>query len=333
MRAYACAVLIALLSFGGLSFSLPRPIEGSGPTCDRELYDLAELLDRSFLRVYIDVASILGSSVTTTPPPGHPTNPGSTTPASTSNATSTTPPPPVIVAAVVHSVPSSTDLLDPHASSKRSTDSVTAANLNLRSLYEQLAKANGVIKSDTEFNLFVSLMSKVGDEYYKSCYGTNSQRSSLSDATLLLAEFRSLRSSASLDSLHRLRAIFGKLLCLRDRGRSRGKRQSSTDLDDLFDGLSDKDLLPVFGFKELNNNSSPAASLAFAVDTTGSMLDEIDSVRELIRNFVASERSEPFVYVLAPFNDHGYSGVCDMEIGKGIYAVQHSQLWGILVLN
>ena len=145
----------------------------------------------------------------------------------------------------------------------------------------------------------------------------------MGEAASLLAEFRSLLRSAS----PKLRVIFGKLLCLRDQ-RSREKRQDDPGLDDFFDKLSDKDLGDILGFAELNSGARPTASLAFAVDTTGSMHEEIDDVRELIKAFVASEKSEPFLYVLARFNDRGDSGVCDIELGKklivrvyGIYGV------------
>ena len=44
--------------------------------------------------------------------------------------------------------------------------------------------------------------------------------------------------------------------------------------------------------------------LAFAVDTTGSMGEEIEAAKEIIRNLSRSEEDSPVCYVLQPFNDY-----------------------------
>lgn len=110
--------------------------------------------------------------------------------------------------------------------------------------------------------------------------------------------------------------MFAKLLCIRDQNSRVGKRSTSR-LEEFFDHLSNKDFGDVFGFTEINAGPIPTGSLTFAVDTTGSMGDEIRNVQRIIRTFVRSEKQEPFYYVLAEFNDYGRdSGQCDLERGK-----------------
>lgn len=68
----------------------------------------------------------------------------------------------------------------------------------------------------------------------------------------------------------------------------------------FFDCLDEgRNLLPVFeGFEGLE-------CLAFVIDTTGSMKDEIDVTVQVIKDFIASE--ELGCYILVPFNDDGHS--------------------------
>ena len=68
----------------------------------------------------------------------------------------------------------------------------------------------------------------------------------------------------------------------------------------FFDCLdAGRNLRPVFeGFEGLE-------CLAFVVDTTGSMKDEIDVTIQVIKDMIASE--ENGCYILVPFNDDGHS--------------------------
>ena len=61
------------------------------------------------------------------------------------------------------------------------------------------------------------------------------------------------------------------------------------------------DLPPIFGIAYIKVGFP---CLAFTVDTTGSMRQEIDAVKEVVRNFLASEEDGPGCYVLQPFNDY-----------------------------
>jgi len=50
--------------------------------------------------------------------------------------------------------------------------------------------------------------------------------------------------------------------------------------------------------------------LAFVIDNTGSMRNEIDAVKRIIRSFIKNEGREPRMYVLATFNDPKQSKHC-----------------------
>ena len=69
---------------------------------------------------------------------------------------------------------------------------------------------------------------------------------------------------------------------------------------------SDYDLPAIFGLDVIEGKPC----LAFTVDTTGSMGEEIDAVKAVVRNFLASEEDGPGCYVLQPFNDYA-NGIFD----------------------
>ena len=75
-----------------------------------------------------------------------------------------------------------------------------------------------------------------------------------------------------------------------------------------------RNLMPVFeGFTGLE-------CLAFVVDTTGSMKDEIDATLQVIKDFVASE--ELGCYLLVPFNDDGNAKTSE-------YRYSHAGTWDL----
>ena len=59
------------------------------------------------------------------------------------------------------------------------------------------------------------------------------------------------------------------------------------------------------------NNS---VTLAFVIDTTGSMSDEIRQVKELVTRIVNTKRSSVVHYILSPFNDYSAD-----FISKGLF--------------
>ena len=45
-------------------------------------------------------------------------------------------------------------------------------------------------------------------------------------------------------------------------------------------------------------------SLAFVIDTTGSMFDEIKQLKELVKRIVDEKRNGDVDFILSPFNDY-----------------------------
>ena len=307
----AAALTVSCLSWS--SWALSVPATTSATTCSSQLRELATQLDDAFSRVFDDVTEIATSifSPTATPPTGGTsTLPVASNPTSSSGPTPRTLPTPGFVAYRLFS-------LAPIRRLDRRSPTATSQHRSLRSLYQNLTRARGEAPSDAIYDHFVSAMSDVSREHFKACYGPSSERVRPTHVQSLIRQFNGLRNTTR---VHELRAVFAKLLCVRDHNSRIGKR-STRGLEDFFRGLSSRDFGDIFGFTE-TNRPVPTGSLAFAVDTTGSMGDEIHNVTQIIRSFVRSEKQEPFYYVLAEFNDYdGWrpaSRRCDLERGKCI---------------
>ena len=103
---------------------------------------------------------------------------------------------------------------------------------------------------------------------------------------------------------------YGKLLCLQElllgKDATKSRRDLRTEpgpLKDFFDSLNGNQLETIFGYDPIHPDLKP--TLAFAVDDTGSMHDEIESVKKLIYSFIKTERSDSHAYILTTFNDPG----------------------------
>ena len=315
----AAALTVSCLSWS--SWALSVPATTSATTCSSQLRELATQLDDAFNRVFDDVTAIATSifSPTATPPTGGTsTLPVASNPTSSSGPTPRTLPTPrpgVFFSAVAFRSGVTFTPVDRSRRLDRRSATAPSQNRTLRSLYQNLTRARGEAPSDAVYDHFVSAMSDVSREHFKACYGPSSERVRPTHVQSLIRQFNGLRNTTR---VHELRAVFAKLLCVRDHNSRIGKR-STRGLEDFFRGLSSRDFGDIFGFTE-TNRPVPTGSLAFAVDTTGSMWNEIHSVRQIIRSFVRSEKQEPFYYVLAEFNDYGPpSRQCDLERGKCIY--------------
>ena len=73
-------------------------------------------------------------------------------------------------------------------------------------------------------------------------------------------------------------------------------------LDMWFKNLSQA-VFPLLFFDGIDETE--IRSLAFVVDDTESMKDEISVVKELIKAIVKAEKYLPFYYILSTFNDSG----------------------------
>jgi len=144
------------------------------------------------------------------------------------------------------------------------------------------------------------------------------ERVTLEDVTELAMTFHQLLNNSNVTEA---REVYGKLVCLQSLSvqpeiGSRKKRQDDNEsenqkeLENFFENLGGEILATIFGLRyiiiELEGMLHiTRPTLAFVVDDTGSMSEEIESVQHLIRSFVSTERSNPISYILTTFNDPG----------------------------
>ena len=200
-------------------------------------------------------------------------------------------------------------------------DSNTSDSLGI--VYTVLAESFGFRVSESGFNEFTNAVDTISIAQDEACGSASTI--SANDAPRLIQEFQDDLEREEQD-LTLLRSLYGQLLCI-DSGNinspARKRRQSSCPqrpdctcpdggLDagifscscEFFACLEgDEDVLrPILGFSNLESQC-----LAFVIDTTGSMSEEIEAARNIILNFVRSEEQIGVrgCYVLVPFNDIG----------------------------
>ena len=175
----------------------------------------------------------------------------------------------------------------------------TGSPLNIRFLYETLSKALNITISKLQYNEFSSAIVEISEEYLKACKAPTRISTTIYTLYDQLVEVR--ESSAS-NKANLLRSILAKTLC----PRTRNKRQSvdNPNSTDFFRLITDFEARNIFGFNFNAWSKLRFPTLAFVVDTTGSMANAIAGVKEAIKSIIALEQQNPFFYVLAPFNDH-----------------------------
>ena len=193
----------------------------------------------------------------------------------------------------------------------------------LKVAYRAIAKEFKVEATDEGYGNFAEAVSVVSEAKEVACEGGGSV--SAADVTRLAREYRTLKENVQ-KNIAQLRNIFGKMLCIseRDNERRRRKRQESEcpTRDDckcptsgvfgvncvceFFTCLDpDDDLRPILGLYDIDLGDLGFPCLALVVDTTGSMGEEIDAAKVVIRNFLSSEEDGPGCYILQRFNDYG----------------------------
>ena len=186
-------------------------------------------------------------------------------------------------------------------------------------VYTSLVNKFDKVDSDTGYTQFVEAVTEITEARQEACIGPLDEQASTANVSKLAHQFAALSPSEGRE----LRSIFGRMLCLRDDYSAKRKKRASDDscncprggFDDVVEPCQfftcldkdveerfDKKIEAVFGFI-----AEDLQCLAFVVDTTGSMREEIDAVKDLIEAFVSSEGDEPACYSITPFNDnHGY---------------------------
>ena len=170
------------------------------------------------------------------------------------------------------------------------------------------------IKNNTEnFVQFQNAMNEISEASYEACHGSESNLILPGETLVLIDKFeKAVHEKKSNEARHG----FGRLLCLRQRFQTNNtlvvKRQitdSTTDddltfgaLNEWFEELDVPDFGPLF-FDETDYYD--IRTLAFVIDDTGSMGNEIIGVKRLIKAIIKAENTIPAFYILGTFNDPG----------------------------
>ena len=158
------------------------------------------------------------------------------------------------------------------------------------------------VENSTEYFVqFQNAINEISIASYEACYGSKNTLVLAEETPVLINNFEKADSSET-------RHIFGRLLCLKYKFLTNStfklvaKRQTDTDITKIEMWFND---LEVDQFYKLFNFTTDFPTLAFVVDNTGSMSEEIDAVKDLITAIIKAERSSPFLYILGTFNDPG----------------------------
>ena len=154
-------------------------------------------------------------------------------------------------------------------------------------MYHSLLAATG--KEDTPANngSFSEALDEIKQAVYTACFIDGITERDLPKVV------QDLESAYRNKKVHDLRKAYGSILCLKSKA-SRKQRQS---IDDVYNNIDANYVGSLF---------FPAAySVGFAIDDTGSMHDEIEAVKCLVRAFIKGFRNAPAQYILGTFNDPG----------------------------
>ncbi len=211
-----------------------------------------------------------------------------------------------------------TDIFNPSHTASVSSSSIFTV------VYTFLSQKFNVSLSDSKFNSFVQAITEVNIAEKEACSGSYSR--SNADILEIVMKFNRAFSAGKSGDLTEVRALYGQMLCIKQQehapGTKRTKRSSHCPKDsncicpeggfDEPDNIicachffrcldPDRHFKPILGFtaKELQ-------CLAFVIDTTGSMSEEITVAKRLLNDFVrAEENLLDGCYLLVPFNDVG----------------------------
>ena len=208
---------------------------------------------------------------------------------------------------------------------------------NQTTLYSTLTASFSLTESEETLEQFSKAIDIISDAYFKSCYGPEEEKPTVQDAPNLLQTFLTLLGNRT--DFTTIREIYGKLTCLEvfQPDEIIVKREGEDDEVDLlecakarsvqklYECLDPKDLSCVFDIdieqdcddlEMIKGDISKYAKncLAFVVDTTGSMSEEIVAARQVITSFIQSEENIlTLCYILVPFNDFGLLPIEDSK--------------------
>ena len=164
--------------------------------------------------------------------------------------------------------------------------------------FAKIAKVLKIKNSVENFMQFQSAVNEMSDANNEACYGSPNSLVHTKDTSTWIDRYnKAIRGKKFIEA----RNIFGRLLCLRQIFHTSNAKaiDYSSTLDMWFDKLSKTKFSPLFNFKE-----GLQQSLAFVVDDTLSMSEEIDAVKKLIKAIIKAQRTTPFYYILGTFNGY-----------------------------
>ena len=180
-------------------------------------------------------------------------------------------------------------------------------SLSSEKVYEHIATSVKISATPNGLVQFQEAISEVIAAKLDACSTTNKSKITTDYISKLTKRFIVLTDAKNISLA---RGAYGELLCIQDllssSDKDRKKRRSDPSelLENFFDSLDGERMATIFGIGVFNELELPP-TLAFVVDDTGSMGEEIRSVQKLIRSFIKTERSEPLAYILTTFNDPG----------------------------
>ena len=197
------------------------------------------------------------------------------------------------------------------------SNSSSNAEENLQQVFKLLAKHFDIIPNKSHLKRFREAVIEVSVAKYEACNG--SSRLDIKDVSELIQDFVSTYNmdKRSRDG-HQLRRLYGKLQCIKStiyvNSVTRRRRDSDCpkgcgpilafqEAACFFRCLDSEDTVKEIFFisgEALEDNPC----LAFVIDTTGSMTEEINDAKRIILDFLRSEEEigETGCYILVPFN-------------------------------
>ncbi len=198
-------------------------------------------------------------------------------------------------------------------------------------LYDGITGSNDSSYEEEKFNRFRVAIQSIFDGYFAACYSSPEERENIKmNARELLETFlKDLDGGANFTEM---REILGKLSCLKlfPNETDSAIEKRSTEISLLDQCIGSETIQELFACVE---NSLPCVfdvtsellcsddstgvqvlspdCLGFAIDTTGSMGEEINDAKSITLQFVQSEQIRTFCYILAPFNDFEFNSPPD----------------------
>ena len=197
-----------------------------------------------------------------------------------------------------------------------------AGDKSLKELHEEFAEAFNTTTTETNYNNFVEAVTEIANAQRDACSGPDDTKPTTADIPQLISDFK-LAFFGGYQNLQDARSVVGKMLCLQEQlsASKRKKRQPVTvevcecpagGLDsgsfdcpcEFFKCLVKDNLLePIAGF----SNKEKYPCVAFLIDVTGSMAEQIHHAQKIITDFLRYQQDTDnhVCYILVPFTDNG----------------------------